>query len=221
MKPLARRVVALGISHLPGNLLRLALYRSVLGYQIDRGTRVGWRTVICVDLAILRCCILGRNNRFIDPFTLEIGTGVGIGSRNDVTCGDWTATSQFAAVGYERLCRLGAKALITDQQVVDVGGGFEVGGGSWLAGRGSQFWTHDAGARERSIRIGARCYIGEATRFAPGSAVGDDSIVSLGSVVTRRFPDGFCMIAGVPVSTVKTGYDWKEALGDGDEHAKA
>jgi acetyltransferase-like isoleucine patch superfamily enzyme len=110
---------------------------------------------------------------------------------------------------YNRYLQIGANTLITSQHHFDVVGSFVIGNHSWIAGCGSQFWTHGAGAHERNISIGERCYIGSAVRFALGSSVGNNNIVGLGSVVTTKLNTENAIIAGQPSKIVKENYDWK------------
>jgi acetyltransferase-like isoleucine patch superfamily enzyme len=53
------------------------------------------------------------------------------------------------------------------------------------------------------IRIGDRCWIGMNAVILPGVELGPATVVGAGSVVTRSFPDGNCMIAGNPASVVR------------------
>ena len=97
--------------------------------------------------------------------------------------------------------------MITSGHFIDAVGGFLLGAGSWIAGRGSQFWTHGADASDRHVSIGARCYIGSAVRFAPGASIADQSVVAIGSVVTKKFTDRRVLVAGVPASVVREDYE--------------
>jgi acetyltransferase-like isoleucine patch superfamily enzyme len=53
------------------------------------------------------------------------------------------------------------------------------------------------------IRIGAFCWIGMGAVVLPGVALGDHTIVGANSVVTRSFPEGFCVIAGNPARIIR------------------
>jgi acetyltransferase-like isoleucine patch superfamily enzyme len=97
---------------------------------------------------------------------------------------------------------IGANALITSGHYVDVVGSFVLGDCSWIAGIGSQFWMHGAGATDRDIRVGRECYVGSAVRFVPGSEIGDNMIVAMGSVVTKKFDVTKAMIGGAPASVL-------------------
>jgi acetyltransferase-like isoleucine patch superfamily enzyme len=199
-------VLAALISILPLNALRVLGYR-LLGYKISG--RIGFGTVIAVSAAQMEKCKIGLFNLFIGPMQVEIGSGASIGDRNTFSCGFWTTKAEYKDKNYARSLRIGANSLVTSGHYFDVAGSFILGEGSWIAGLGSQFWTHGAGVADRDIQIGCDCYIGSAVRFAPGSCVGDNSIVAMGSVVTKKFAVSRAMIGGVPAAVLKQDYDWK------------
>jgi serine acetyltransferase len=53
------------------------------------------------------------------------------------------------------------------------------------------------------IRIGKYCWIGMGAVILPGITLGDYTIVGAGSIVTKPFPDGYCVIAGNPARLVR------------------
>ena len=53
------------------------------------------------------------------------------------------------------------------------------------------------------VRIGKYCWLGMGVLVMPGVVLGDYTIVGAGSVVTRSFPEGFCVIAGNPAKMIK------------------
>lgn len=68
--------------------------------------------------------------------------------------------------------------------------------------------NHDPACLERHlpappIRIGSHCWIGMNAVILPGVELGDFTIVGAGSVVTKSFPEGYCVIAGNPARIVK------------------
>ena len=198
-------VLAALISILPINFLRVLGYR-VLGYKISG--HIGFGTVIAVSEARIGPCKIGVLNLFIGPMKVEIGSGASIGNCNIFTCGFWTVQEQNRNKNYARSLQIGANTLITSGLYTDVAGSFVLGDGTWVGAMGSQFWTHGAGVTDRDVRIGHNCYIGSAVRFAPGSAVGDNVIVAMGSVVTKKFDINYAMLGGVPAKVLKKDYDW-------------
>lgn len=199
-------VLAVLISIVPINVLRMLGYR-MLGYQISG--RIGFGTVIAVSEAHFEKCKIGLFNLFIGPMKVKIGAGTSIGNRNTFSCGFWTSRDENRDKNYARSLKIGENTLITSGHYFDVAGSFILGEGSWIAGLGSQFWTHGAGVTDRDIQIGRDCYVGSAVRFAPGSAIGEHVIVAMGSVVTKKFDVSKAMIGGVPATVLKKDYDWK------------
>jgi acetyltransferase-like isoleucine patch superfamily enzyme len=53
------------------------------------------------------------------------------------------------------------------------------------------------------IRIGRYCWIGMNAMILPNVVLGDFTIVAAGSVVTKSFPDGHCVIGGNPARFIK------------------
>ncbi len=154
---------------------------------------------IDVESATIGNARISRFTRFAGPMRLHIGNGARIGARNKFNCGLWTIDKATLT----RTMHIGERAGIEGQHFFDIAGTLEIGEGTWIAGLGSQFWTHGAGVADRDVSIGANCYIGSAVRFAPGSKVADGCIVGLGSVVTRKFEEPLWVIGGIPARQIK------------------
>ena len=204
-----RLAVAVLVSILPINALRVLGYRFLFGYRI-RQARIGFGTVIAVSEAQIDSCRIGPFNLFAGPMSILIEEGASIGSRNTFSCGYWTSQEKYRSAGYARRLEIGRDALITTGHYFDVAGAFRLGARSWAAGVGSQFWTHGAGVRDRDVSIGEDCYLGSAVRFSPGSAVGNHVVVAMGSVVSRKFDGSHALLGGVPAQVLKENYDWKQ-----------
>lgn len=56
---------------------------------------------------------------------------------------------------------------------------------------------------ESTVRIGKYCWVGMNCVILPKVELGDFTIVGAGSVVTKSFPDGYCVIAGNPAKVIK------------------
>lgn len=55
----------------------------------------------------------------------------------------------------------------------------------------------------KDISIGSHSWIGMNSMILPGVILGDHTVVGAGSVVTKSFPDGYCVIAGNPAKKMK------------------
>lgn len=56
----------------------------------------------------------------------------------------------------------------------------------------------------RIVKIGKYCWIGMNSVILPGVELGDFTIVAAGSIVTKSFPEGYCVIGGNPAKVIKT-----------------
>jgi acetyltransferase-like isoleucine patch superfamily enzyme len=53
------------------------------------------------------------------------------------------------------------------------------------------------------VIIGKYCWIGAGAKIMPGVTLGDFTIIGAGAVVTNSFPEGHCVIGGVPAKKIK------------------
>lgn len=206
MKRKLKLYVALVISFLPLSWVRVFLYRFLLRYKISPKAKIGYGTLIAVDKAVIGKVSILRFNRLKGPYELEIDEDVSLGCHNIIDCPDWVLQKPYSDEDYSRRFKVGKKVLITSNHYFDVTGGIELKEGTWIAGYGSQFWTHGLGVKDRSIVIGKNCYVSSASRFSPGSEIADKSVVSLGSVVTKKFDKKEILIGGVPAKILKENY---------------
>jgi acetyltransferase-like isoleucine patch superfamily enzyme len=58
-------------------------------------------------------------------------------------------------------------------------------------------------APPKPITIGNDCWIGANAVILPGVVLGNHTIVGAGSIVTKSFPEGHCVIAGNPAKTIR------------------
>jgi len=199
--------LAIGVSVLPLNAMRVFGYR-LLGYDIT-DSHIGLGTVIAVDAATIRSARIGPVNLFLGPIDVVVEPGATIGNRNEFSCGSWVLEARYRDYGYTRSLNIGAGATITCRHFFDIAGTMHLGERSWIAGLSSQFWTHGAGATERDIKIGTDCYIGSVARFAPGSSIGNNVLVAMGSVVSGALTVDNALVGGVPAKVLKEDYDWR------------
>lgn len=198
-------ILPLIVSFAPLNAIRVAALGLMPHVTLGGSVRIGWGCRIAVDRLVIGDNVtIGRFNRFIGPVSIIIGSGTQIGARNRIGCSSWVSEKRYAEQGYSRTMRLGSDCLVTDDHMFDCAGLVEIGDGTWFAGSASQVWTHGVGIAERDVVIGARCYLGSAVRLAPGARLGDECILSLGSVLSGDLSSVRCaMIAGMPAKVIK------------------
>ena len=69
--------------------------------------------------------------------------------------------------------------------------------------------NHDPADPERHLEpkpidLGKACWIGMNSVILPGVKLGDHTVVGAGSVVTKSFEDGYCVVAGNPARIIRT-----------------
>ncbi len=205
--PIFKVALAVLIGFLPLNFLRVLGYRLLFGYRIA-SSRSDLERSLPLTFAIARSKI-GFFNQFIGPMKINIAEGASIGNRNTFSCGYWVLREDNKTMNYARTLEIGADTLITSGHHFDLAGKFKLGDRSWVAGIGSQFWTHGVGVRDRDIEIGSDCYLGSAIRFAPGASIGNNVLVAMGSVVSGKMDVNNALVGGIPAKALKENYDWK------------
>ena len=61
----------------------------------------------------------------------------------------------------------------------------------------------DLQAEAKDVIIGERCWIGMNSIILPGTTLGPHTVVGAGSVVTKSFEEGNCIIAGNPAKIIR------------------
>lgn len=84
-----------------------------------------------------------------------------------------------------------------------------IGRGTWIGPNVGLITTnHDVfdPARHvtgKDISIGEKCWIGMNVVVLPGTELGPHTVVAAGAVVTKSFPEGWCVLAGVPAKPIR------------------
>ena len=69
---------------------------------------------------------------------------------------------------------------------------------------GNHATTNQSAVIRKETIIGDYCWLASSSIVLAGTVLGPRTIVGAGSVVTKSFPDGYCIIAGNPAKVVKT-----------------
>lgn len=93
-----------------------------------------------------------------------------------------------------------------------------IGKGCWIANNVGLITTNhsttnpDEHVPGKEIILGKKCWIGMNSVILPGVTLGDHTTVGAGSVVTKSFPEGYCIIAGNPAKIIKKIENPKENI---------
>jgi acetyltransferase-like isoleucine patch superfamily enzyme len=200
------------IAIVPSAALRRLLYRGLMGFKIPSSSSIGILTLMAVPSAHLGENVsIGPLNIFKGPFEVTIGAQTRIG-RNNRFFSSWKILDpRFTERKYTPRLQIGQKALVLNDHFFDVYGLLSIGDGSWIAGYGSQFWTHGLSVTDRDIVIGSENYLGSAVRFSPGTSIGDRNILALGSVVLSKIEASDSLISGFPAKAIRSIADDRAA----------
>lgn len=77
-----------------------------------------------------------------------------------------------------------------------------IGQNSGILSGGHDIYDHRV-LTKGETKIGDYCWIGMNSMILPGVEIGHNTIVAAGSVVTKSFPEGNCIIGGVPAKIIK------------------
>ena len=91
-----------------------------------------------------------------------------------------------------------------------VGKNTRVGPGVKIISANHNIYDFDKHDPAPPIKIGANCWIGANAVILPGVELGDHTIVAAGSVITKSFLEGNCIIGGVPAKMVRRIGDYGE-----------
>ena len=203
--PKARLVLAVLIAIVPLGALRRTLLNALLGAEIDPTARIGIGTVVAVRrFRVGPGTTIGALNVFRGPIDVSIGARARIG-RSNTFHAPWHLTEdRFGSRGYASSFTMGDEALVLGKHFFDLFGRIEIGAGTWIAGYGSQFWTHGLGVSDRDIVFGVRNYVGSAIKVSPGVRVGNHNIVALGSVLFGKLDVDQQLISGFPAKPIRS-----------------
>ena len=194
-----RGIIARIIMRLPGNSFRIFLYRKLLGYNIGRHVVIGKSVIICQSVRIGNNVVIKDFNELFCK-SLVIGDNTKIGSGNRIA-----GRADFS---------IGTNSRVLIDHYIDVTRNVSIGNNTWLAGKGSQFWTHGSihtkTGKKLTIQIKDDIYISSNCSIAPGVIIENGNLIGLGSVVTKSVKTTNNIIAGNPAEIVKENADWKE-----------
>ncbi len=184
----------------PFNSVRVFIYRYFFKYKIGKNVFIGKSKIDAQDVHIGDEVDI-KHYTLIICQKLHIGNQTTIHSHNKIQ-----GTAAFS---------IGENSRIINEHTIDLHNDVTIGNNSWLAGKGSQIWTHGStqtliGNKDLSVKIGDFVYIGSNSLIAPGVSIANHNLIGLGSVITKSFDTSKNIISGNPATIVKENFDWRE-----------
>lgn len=212
-----RLALLAAVAVLPG-FLKKPLYRSLFGYRIGRGVRIGLVLLDAQEVDLGEGTEIGHLNLVLRVGRFATGQRVRIGSLNIIRGGEEVRLGDYAEVmrlnvlnaipdhdcttsPVSRLS-VGAGAVIVSGHRVDFTDRVTIGRNVILGGRNSSLWTHSR-QQTAPIVIGDFCYIGSEVRLAPGARLPERSILALGSVLAGAIDAPGSLVGGVPAKVIR------------------
>ncbi len=200
------------------SFMKVLVLRHVFKMRVGRGVRIGFSLVCPKAGKIGDRTKIGHFNMISGMQELTLGSDVIIGHFNIILGGRKVALGDGAMIGrfneinsiLNPLVRgtptpelnLGRRAIVTAWHKIDFTDNVELGDNVVFAGRLSNIWTHNR-QDIAPVTIGARCYVGSGIQMVPGSRLGADCVIGLGSIISKPFDQERVLIAGVPAKVIK------------------
>ena len=174
-------------------------YRAVKGYTIGNNCKIGRSSINC-NSVILGDQVTIYSGNVLEVQELRLGDNSSILSGNRIVGqGNFT---------------MGAHSRIIYDHYIDVWSNVSLGDNTWLAGKGSQIWTHGSihtkSGKVLDVHIRDNVYLGSSVKIAPGVTIASNNLVGLGSVVVQSKLKEQTIISGNPAQVVKEDIDWRE-----------
>lgn len=203
-KSLRVALCALGLP-LP-NALKVAFYRTALGWKIGANVKIGLSIFDAEQVELGDDARIGHFNLSNRAKVIKIGKGSIILNGNMISGG------AYAEPGWIDSLTIGERCVVTSKHFFDIGGGISIGNNTTIAGRDSHLWSHtikfQQGRHQLTpipLAIGSRTYLG-ARCTVLFCTIPDDCLVGAGSVVNKSIAPSrdVQVVAGNPAAVRRT-----------------
>jgi UDP-3-O-[3-hydroxymyristoyl] glucosamine N-acyltransferase len=205
------------IALLPGFVKR-PLYRSLFGYRIGRGVRIGLVILDADSVELGEGTQIGHLNLITRVGSFITGKSVRIGPLNIIRGGERVRLGDYAEVMRLNVLNaipdhdcttspasrleIGRGAVVVSGHRIDFTDQVTIGQNVIIGGRNSSLWTHNRQSTA-PIEIGDFCYLGSEVRLAPGARLAERSILGLGSVLAGAIDTPGSLVGGVPARIIR------------------
>ena len=205
------------IALLPGFVKR-PLYRSLFGYRIGRGVRIGLVILDADAVELGDGTEIGHLNLITRVGSFITGKSVRIGPLNIIRGGERVRLGDYAEVMRLNVLNaipdhdcttspasrleIGRGAVVVSGHRIDFTDQVTIGQNVIIGGRNSSLWTHNRQSTA-PIEIGDFCYLGSEVRLAPGARLAERSILGIGSVLAGAIDTPGSLVGGVPARIIR------------------
>ena len=212
------RLAGLALVGLLPNALKKLAYRTVFGYRIGPGVRLGIVLLDAVEVHLGEGTRIGHLNAIVRVGRFETGHLTRIGHLNVIRGGERVSLGDYAEIMRLNILNaipdhdcttepvsvleLAPGAVVVSGHRIDFTDRVRLGKNVIVGGRNSSLWTHNR-QETAPIEIGDFCYLGSEVRLAPGAKLPEECILGLGSVLTGEIEAPRSLVAGVPAKVVR------------------
>ena len=212
-----RILLIIAIALVPGNALRILLYRILLGYRIDIHSQIGPFNYIDVAECELHGATIGRFNE-VRARRLIMGPKSSLRRFNRIRFANHVMLSEESVIvsrntiigtsgkispykKYENFS-LGFGSIVTIGHHFDISDSITINENVTFAGIGCQAWTHGFDTSHVKIQgpimIGSNVYIGSGSIILQGLLISDNVSIGAGTVVSKSITEsGFYVSSGL------------------------
>ena len=166
--------------------------------------------IICFKkYCIKKSCNVKKILKILNPKYIYLGKNIRIKPGARLECYDFFASNILCPkliiednviIGYNFSCLVADKVIIGKDTIV--ASNVLITSENHGINPESNLQYHEQPLVTGKVTIGKGCWIGEKVIILPNVSIGNKSIISAGSVVTKDVPD-YCIVAGVPAKIIK------------------
>jgi acetyltransferase-like isoleucine patch superfamily enzyme len=205
-KLLVRALISAGSAILPWPLRRLLL-RGLLGWRLHPTSHIGLSVILADHVVLEEGARIGRFNLIMPVGLVHLHAYATLGHSNRL--GAAQRTEMYLSEPDRRSALIIEEhAAVTRGHLIDCSNTITIGRFTTFAGYNSQILTHSpdlasSTQHTRPVRIGAYCFVGTGCIVLYGAELPDYSVLSAGSVLTRKCEETHRIYSGNPAVAVK------------------
>ncbi|WP_117168564.1 hypothetical protein [Paraliobacillus sediminis] len=179
------------------NSLKIFLYKHLLKWKIGKNVKIGLSIIDAQNVVL-------EDNVRIGHFNIFKGLKNIVFKNNSYMLNlNYVGSALYDESGWNREINVGEQTGIMSRHFFDASGGIYISDNVVIAGRSSEFWTHqkangEFGLIPKSVTIGSNSYIAAHVLFAPGVSIPNSTIVGLGSVINKVYNEEKLLLVGNP-----------------------